>query len=204
MTQMRDRIRSWWRGNDRESDACDSSCVDRQGCDGDQRQFGFPELLEVLSHAEDEFTAIRHRPADGGVFRTGRTRRSPAFLTLEGKLKQIRRHCVAILNEIHGVEFDDDCREILSDTLRRFIGMVDRLQAGLTPVSADRINFPPSHARQAPPDLHQPVGLRSAHRTGAHADGTRSCPDRLSGHGVQPLWAIERTAGHRREVRAFR
>ncbi len=81
----------------------------------------------MLSHAEDEFAAVRHRPADGGVFRTGRNRRRPGFLTLEGKLS----HCVAILNEIHGVEFDD-CREILTDTVRRFIRMVDRLQAGLT------------------------------------------------------------------------
>ena len=52
-----------------------------------------------------------------------RARHTPAFLTVEGKLKQIQRHCVAIFNEIHGVEFDDDCREILTDTV---------LQAGLT------------------------------------------------------------------------
>jgi hypothetical protein len=68
MTQMRDRIRFWWRRNDREADACDSGCGNRQCCDGDQRQIGFPELLEVLGQAEDEFTAVCHRTAYGGVF----------------------------------------------------------------------------------------------------------------------------------------
>jgi hypothetical protein len=58
---------------------------------------------------------------------------SPGFIEAESDLKVVERRLVKVLNDTHGVEIDDDWREILSGSVKRFrllLKDVDRVLDG--------------------------------------------------------------------------
>jgi len=166
MTQMQDRIRFWWRRNDREADGRDSRCGNRLGCGSYQQQIGFAELLELLGHTDGEFTFVCHRSADcrefsSSVLESGNT---------SGYVEGLSDGCAWFsVNPTGGPQHQRWGRAAVCDVTRWAAMCVD-----INDVAFD--------------DWDQ---VRSF--IGSLSGKVRQYPSALilSGHGVQLLWVIE-------------